>query len=179
MSMRVYGLLAALAAVLLIGCGPKDETVVVGPDGSKMTSSKDGNQVKVTGPHGEMTADSDKGTFTMKDDKGNEVTTGGTVTEADLGVPFYPGSKEKPNANFLATENGKKSVVCTRTTSDAPDKVIEFYKDKVEQASTSSGAVGDMHSATLSGKVKGGEITVTAVKQGDADTDISIGFREK
>ena len=61
----------------------------------------------------------------------------------------------------------------TRTTTDDPEKVIAFYKDKVEEANSSSGTVGEMKTASLSGKLKGAEITVTAVKQGSADTDIS------
>jgi hypothetical protein len=133
--------------------------------------------MKVTTPQGEMTVDGDKGTFTSKDDKGNEFTAGGQVTEADIGVPFYPGSKEKPNSSFTATENGRKSVLCVRTTPDDPEKVIAFYKDKLKDATTGTSSVGEMKTSSLTGKLNGGDFTITAVKQGAADTDISIGYR--
>src|SRR5579863_8607378 len=39
--MKTSAIISVLASVLLIGCGHKDEVVVTGADGSKVTLSKD------------------------------------------------------------------------------------------------------------------------------------------
>lgn len=175
--MKNLSIAAALAALCLIGCGQKEDTVMVGPDGSKVTASKDGSEVKVSTPQGEMTASSKDGSYTYKDDKGNEVTAKTNVTEEELGLPFYPGSSAKDGGGIVSNENGRKSVFCTRTTSDDPEKVIAFYKDKIQEPKDTSATMGELKSATLTGKLNGAEIQVTAVKQGAEMTQISIGYQ--
>jgi hypothetical protein len=178
--MKQMTLAAAVMAVFVTGCGSKEETTIVGADGSSVTASKDGKSMTINTPDGTANIDtSGNGKTTFKDEKGNEASWGASVNEADLGVPFYPGSTEKPNESMTTSSNGKKSILSRRTTTDEPDKVIAFYKDKVKDGKDSTATVGDMKTAALNGKAGNGEVSVTATKQGSGNTDISIGYVEK
>ena len=97
-----------LAAVLLLlaamGCKKEDTTTYTAPDGSQTTISKSGETMSASDGKGNSLEVNGK-TATVKDDKGNTTTLGqGTVSEADLGVPFYPGSEEK--AGLSAVQDG-------------------------------------------------------------------------
>jgi hypothetical protein len=142
-----------------------------------MTASKDGKDVKIKGPNGaEYSASNDGKTATIKDDKGNSTTVGFGVTEADLGLPFYPDSTEVANGGSTSNANGVHSVMCQRTTKDDPEKVTAFYKDKIEGGESSNSTMGDMKMASLSGgKLKdGSEVAVMAMKNKGEDTSITI-----
>jgi hypothetical protein len=175
--MKQLCIAAVLAGVLIGGCGSKDETVAVGADGTTMSASKDGKDITVKGPDGAeySTADGGKST-TVTDDKGNTSTMALGVTEAQLGLPFYPGSVEAANGGMTTETGGVKSVVSMRTTKDDPEKAIAFYKDKVEGGTASNTNAGDMKMAALAGgKLKdGAEANITAMKQKSEDTQVTV-----
>ncbi|MFI5385077.1 MAG: hypothetical protein ACHQ50_03060 [Fimbriimonadales bacterium] len=165
-----------LASLIVIGCG-KSETTVVGSNGEKATVSKAGDSTTITDEKGKST------TFTGNDKQMSVTTSEGTkmeagkgVSEADLGLPFYPGSTEKPAASMtMSGAKGEKVVMGARTSKDDPAKVIAFYKDKIEGAKDFSMNSDDTKSATVGGKLKdGSDVAVTASKKGSDDTEIMV-----
>ena len=54
-----------------------------------------------------------------------------TITEADLGVPFYPGSKEVPGTGMKSKQGAATTLVSVRSTTDPASKVIAFYTGKL------------------------------------------------
>lgn len=181
-TMKLKLAILLLPALVIAGCGKTESTVMTGPDGEKVTRSMDGTKTTYTDGKGntaEVTQDGNN--VSVKDDKGNTFNAGGTVSEADMGLAFYPGSSEKPNGSMVAESNGEKFITCVRTSKDDPEKVAEFYKGMLEGVSVTTNNSNDMKMAMLSGgKLKdGAEVTITAIKQKDQDTDISIGVKRK
>lgn len=149
-------------AASIIGCGSKDSTTVVGADGSKTT----------------VTTDSSGGGTVKMEGNGTSASIGGgtTVTEADLGVPFYPGSAEKQGAAMKVDTPTEKSYMCVRTTSDEPAKVKEFYESKVAGLKfTVIEANGD---STAMGETKlenGAKVAISATRKKDAtETEVTV-----
>lgn len=170
-----------LAAFLLTGCGHQEETVYHGPDGATITKTKDGSSATYSDNKGNQVTSTDDGkNVAITDSKGNKFNMGGSVTETDLGLPFYPGSNEKPNGSMVAEENGQKSVMSARTTKDEPAKVGEFYKAKLQTPNDSNMNTGDTKIAMVTGKLSdGSEVTISASKKGSDDTEIMVGVKHK
>lgn len=129
-------------------------TVVVEKDGSKSTiiTNKDGSSSVST--------------------KDGSASIGGNtqISESELGVPFYPGSIEKSGSNFKFEGPKGNSYSCTRTTDDTPEKVIEFYKSKVENPAS---ALSD-GSGSLSGKLASGATINVVAQTKDGKTDVIV-----
>src|SRR5947207_10439967 len=98
--MKQFIALIAIAALAGTGCHRPDETVVTGPNGERITASRDAGHITVT------------------DDKGNKYETGSGVSETDLGLPFYPGSEDKVGASMKVDAGPVHSVISTRSTKD-------------------------------------------------------------
>lgn len=64
--------------------------------------------------------------------KDGTITTGAaaTVSEADLGVPIYPGATRREGGVQINSRNGSM-VTVVFSTADPMDKVVDFYRDKV------------------------------------------------
>jgi len=167
---------AAVLALLVVGCKPKEETVITGPDGSKVTATNDGAKVSVTDDKGNTVTSEKSGDGTkITDSKGNSVALGTTVSEAALGLPFYTGSEEKSNSSAIVDEPTGKTVMSVRSSKDDPDKVSAFYKDKIKSATSSNTNAGDTKMATMQGKLdNGAEVTLMAMRKTGEDTTISI-----
>jgi hypothetical protein len=178
MGHKILGLMA-ICGCLLCGCGHANESTYVAPDGTKVTVNSEGGKVNYSDDKGNSVTSTTSGSdVQVKTEKGDTFSMGGSVTEADLGLPFYAGSVEKPAASMKATENGVTSVVSNRTTKDAPAAVVAFYKDKVESPESSNTSANGMEVAMLRGKLKdGSEVTISATKTGSADTEVSVGVK--
>jgi hypothetical protein len=150
--MQKVWLLSALAALLIVGC-KSSETVVTGPNGEKISVSGDGTKMEATGPNGEkITMEGDGKNFKMTDDKGTQFSgnekgwqstdkDGKTttvdksdVTEATLGLPFYPGASVMKGTSVNVDTPEGKSMAVGLETSDEPEKVVEFYKGKLAKS---------------------------------------------
>lgn len=172
--------LFGLAAIAMIcGCGKKDDVVIVSPDGSTVTTSKNGTTMTVKDDQGNVaTFNTDnKGGVTMDDGKGGTVDIGtSSVADKDLGVPLYPGSKEAVAGMGSKVENDKEKIVTSiRSTPDDPSKVLDFYKKDVKSASQSSAAAGSMKMISLSGVLSdGSKISIGATREGEQETQIVI-----
>lgn len=139
-----------MCAFALLGCGQ----TTTGSDGSKVTiqptgkiqaTDAKGNTATVTGNGQEMTVESKdgkaqleakNGTLKEHDDKGNSVEMGTGVSEAELGVPFYPGSTETKDSMKANTDKGQE-FISIRLTNDAPAKVVDFYTSKLGKPKSS------------------------------------------
>lgn len=182
--MKRFTLLALFAIAFSAGCGKKDDVVIVGPDGTKITADQDGSSMTIKDEKGNVStfnADN-KGGMSMSDGKGGTLEIGqGTVTEADLGVPFYPRSKEGMAGMTSKVDSDKEKIVTSvRTTTDDPSKVLEFYQPKVMNPSQSSATSGSTKVASISGTLEHGtEITIGATKDGDKETQVIISTKQK
>lgn len=186
-------LFLSLATVLcLAGCGgPK--VVTTGPNGETVTQDASGNMTIddgkgtkteiQTGKDGWSAKSSDGtevkidgGSITTTNNKGETSSVGGsTVSESELGIDFYPGSKETSGKDMKIDADGKLTYLSNRTTTDSPEKVAEFYKAKVKGAATTS--AGSM--STVSGKLdSGAEIMVMAINK-DGETSVQISTSKK
>jgi hypothetical protein len=116
--------LAILSVIVLAACGKASETAVEKVIESKI--EKDGGKasggVKVT------TTDASGKTSQM------EMGTA-KVSESDIGVPFYPGTKPRDGEMTRITTPDGSMVTVVLHSDDAPDKVADFYRDKLKAQS--------------------------------------------
>ncbi len=61
---------------------------------------------------------------------------GTEVSEAELGLSFYPGSTETQGGMKADTDKGKE-YVSVRLTTDPPSKVVDFYTSKLGKPKSS------------------------------------------
>lgn len=154
--MKYTFLILAAVTLGMAGCGSK-ETTYIGPDGTEVKGSADGKMV------------------TVKTPEGNTTFGAVSVTEGDLGLPFYPGSTEKPDTSAKVDTPQGTTVSCTRTTKDEPKAVAEFYKGKFPSLQSSSMDTGDTKIAGVNGKLDdGSQVSMSATKKGSEDTDIAM-----
>ncbi len=120
--------LALLTVVVLAACGKATETAAEKMIESQI--SKDGTQAKVDMSGGGM-----KITTTDASGKVSQMEMGtAKVSEADVGLPFYPGTQPKEGAmTKISTPEGSAVTVMLHS-ADAPDKVAAFYRDKLKGA---------------------------------------------
>jgi hypothetical protein len=135
-------LVTTLFAGALTSCGKVSETV-----GDKAVEkiaeaamSKDGTKVKIDSTQGGMT-------ITSTDSNGAKVSMevgDAKVSEAELGVPIYPGAVVPGNAGSQRTTSAQGSVVVASFESkDSMDKVAAFYRAKM-QVLAGSKAIADI-----------------------------------
>src|SRR5689334_21173623 len=174
--MRLFLILFPLLWV--VGCG-RSETTVVDANGNKATVSADGTKVSVTDDKGnKMTGETGKGgdSVSVHDEKGDsKMESGSAVSEAELGLPFYPGSVEKKEGSIKIDTPETLSILSARTTTDEPGKVIAFYKPKVKEPNTSTTNSGGIETAVLIGKSDtGADVSISANREkGKSETQIS------
>ncbi|MBS1721899.1 MAG: hypothetical protein JSS66_02710 [Armatimonadetes bacterium] len=176
---RGFLLLAGLV-VCTVGCmsggttfdDGKGNKVSVDANGTKMSATDDkGNSSSLEG-------NTAGGTVKVTDAQGktSTMTSGTTVSEADLGLPFYPGSSEKSTGSIKTDTPENTTVMSARSTADDPLKVSEFYKAKLKNATASSVSSDASKSEMVSGELENGaKVQVGAVKNKDATTtDITV-----
>ena len=126
-------LLAMPLALVLAGCG-KAPDAVAEKAAEKMiesAASKDGTKAKVDLAQGGATITTTDGSGkTSKMEMGTA-----KVGEADVGVPFYPGTQPaEGQAMRVATPDGSMVSVGFES-ADAPEKVAAFYRDTLKARS--------------------------------------------
>lgn len=166
MGLLVLGVLAGCNHTVTADDGSK---LTVNSPGNMTVTDKNGNTATVNSSADQMTVQSkdatmhvDKNGFSETDSKGESVQGGTSVSEADLGAPFYPGSTEVPNSGMKATTEKGSTAMSIRTTSDDPSKVIAFYTDKLGKPET------NITSGTTSMAMwkKGKSVTTVSVDKG-------------
>jgi hypothetical protein len=104
--------------------------------GNTTTVSGNGQEVSVKSKDGSAEYEAKNGTYKAHDSKGNSMEMGTGVSETDLGAPFYPGSTETKESMKSNTDKGS-SFISSRTTTDAPAKVVDFYTGKLGKPASS------------------------------------------
>jgi len=141
--------------------------------------SKDGTQAKVNMSDGGM-----KVTTTDASGKTTQMEMGNAkITEAELGVPFYPGATQSEGGAMRVASGNTVSLQMALHSDDAHDKVAAFYRDKLKamadgkQLMDMSGNDGasislmdDKAKSSLQVHVskaeKGSDIAITSVREG-------------
>lgn len=174
---RRFGAAPALALALLLaavtaGCGKVAEKAAEKAIESEI--AKDGGSAKV-----DLSQGSAKVTSTDAEGRTTQAQLGGAqVTEADLGVPFYPGSK--PQAAGASRVEGPDGRVVTLQlqTGDSPEKVAAFYRDKLKGGAagkTFMEMAGGPDQITLMGAdEKSGSGVQVHISKGDAGSQVQI-----
>ncbi|MES2960022.1 MAG: hypothetical protein V4792_17670 [Pseudomonadota bacterium] len=164
--------LALLAAIALVACGKATETATEKMIESQM--SKDGTQAKV-----DLSGGGVKISTADASGKVSQMEMGlAKVSEADIGLPFYPGTAPKEGEMTKITTPEGSVVTVMLHSDDAPDKVAGFYRDKLK-----AGAQGkqftDMNTGgshiLMLGDDKAKQFTqVTVMKNESKGSDIQI-----
>lgn len=187
----------SLVLLVVAGCGrgvtvsgSDGEKVSVNPRTGDMTiTDKDGTKVDIESKGDSWTAKSSDGTeMTMKDgklsgknEKGETFETGTDVSESELGLPFYPGSKAVEYGSSKIMEGERSMFAVNRTSSDVPDKVIEFYKSRVTEPQVFNSSGGGSTQAQISGKLSdGSEVAIIATRdEKSSETMVMITVQRK
>ncbi|MBS1713080.1 MAG: hypothetical protein JST30_01950 [Armatimonadetes bacterium] len=177
--MKGWNLIFVIAMLALSGCGAGagDNVTVQDAQGNKVTTDRDGGKVTVEGAKGEKaTFESDGkggGTVTSTTPEGRQSMTSGTsFPESELGLPFYPGSTEKPEGSFKSESPTGSSHMSVRSTKDEQAKVAAFYKSKLKDPTSVSTNGNEM----LTGKLPdGSNVQNTATREeGQSETTIGV-----
>ncbi len=185
---------SVISLTLVFLCGCSHEVTVSDGQGSQVTVDKTSGNMTVTdanGAKGSVTnstgttnytaTDKNGDTTTMTSEKdgsvkvqgkdGNTSIGGGTsITEAELEVPFYPGSTEKPASNMKHEGNDEKVYSTTRETTDSPEQVAEFYKGKIKGMNVITGP----DAASGGGALPSGAAFAFAATKQDGKTQITL-----
>lgn len=116
-------------AIAFAACGKVEEKAAEKMIESSL--SKDGTQAKVNVSEGGMkitTTDAAGKTTNME--MGNA-----QVSEADVGVPFYPGAKATEGGSMRMVSGESRTMQVALHSDDAPDKVAAFYREKLKALS--------------------------------------------
>ena len=159
-----------LALLAIAGC--KHEVIV---PGGTVTTDSSGKVTKVESQNGSMEVNGDK--MTVKGKDGTVAETNASVTEADLGAPFYPGSTEMPGS-FKITEKDaagkdKMAVTSIRSTTDSGKQVVDFYVGKLGPAKQTTQTTGTSGMAMADWE-KDGKVTTVIVSTADGKSTIQI-----
>ena len=122
--------IAIAIAVSLAACGKVQEKAAEKAAEKMIESSlsKDGTQAKVNLNEGGI-----KITATDASGKATQMEMGtAQVSESELGVPFYPGTKPKEGGSMRVVAASGQSLQVTLHSDDAPDKVASFYRDRLK-----------------------------------------------
>lgn len=116
----------ALACAALAGCQKASEVAA-----EKMIES----QARQQGVDAKVKLSEGGATITTTDAEGrtSQIQAGvAQISEADLGVPLYPGASLDSNGSRISTPEGTMVQAVIRS-SDTPDKVAAFYRDLLRQ----------------------------------------------
>ena len=143
------------AAVALVGCGKSDTKTYTDGSGNSITTSKDGDgHMTITGANGEKV---EFGT--------------GSSAKLPADIPLYPGAKV--TASFSGQGKDGSGGMVSFTTTDTPDAVVAFYKQKAEAAGMAQTMNMDMNgtkSYVAANDKDKRSLAITATKGSDGTT---------
>lgn len=162
-------LVPLFALLALTACGKEKDTTTI--------TTADGNEVKITS-ESESNGESGTITFEGKDGEG-KITFGDAAAKQGLplGLPVYPGGEV--NGAFMGGNSGDGSAggMATVVTSDAPAKVVAFYKAEAEKRGlkieTQASSSANMASFTAKGDGNA-SLVVTATPADNGGTAATI-----
>jgi hypothetical protein len=130
---RFVVLMAFAAAAALAACGKVQEKAAekMAEKAIESSMSKDGTSAKVNLSEGGMkVSTTDAAGKTTQMEMGNA-----KISEAEVGVPFYPGSKPVEGSSMRIVSGDATSFSVGLHSDDALDKVAAFYRDKLKAMS--------------------------------------------
>jgi hypothetical protein len=164
--------LAVIGVIMLAACGKASETAVEKVVESQM--EKDGGKAKV-----DLSSGGVKVTTTDASGKTSQMELGtAKVSEAEIGVPFYPGTQPRDGEMTRITSPEGSMVTVVLHSNDAPDKVAGFYRDSLKAQAqgkqlTDMSSDGSYMLTLTDDKIK--QITQITVAKGDGKgSDIQI-----
>ena len=168
-----------LLSIGITGCSRSDNEPTLMTDGVQVNAGKNGaakDEVTYTTKEGKATVSGDNNSMKIETDKGSASMGAGTVvTEEEFGVAFYPGSQDKPGTSLKSETKDEKDYLVVRTTSDEPQKVVDFYKEKLKDiTNVSSGEV-----QVVKGTAPNGAIITVSVQKKDGTTEINSSSVQK
>lgn len=78
-----------------------------------------------------ISVNTDKGSLNINTDKGSVQLNTKTPTEAQLGMPIYPGAKASANSSASYSQGGQATSVAQFVTTDSVEKVVAWYKEQL------------------------------------------------
>ncbi len=128
---RHHALPIGVALAFALGACGKVQEAATEKAAEKMiesSMSKDGTQAKVDLSQGSLkVSTTDASGKTTQMEMGNA-----KISEAELGLPFYPGSQPKEGSSMRIASGGNVALQLGLHSDDAPDKVAAFYRDKLK-----------------------------------------------
>ena len=161
-------------AVLAVFAGCEKAPEKVAEKVLESAMQKDGTKAKV-----DLSSGGARITTTDAAGKTSQVEMGvSTVTESDLGVPFYPGTKPlEGQATKISTPDGSAMTVMLHS-DDAPAKVAEFYRERLKAQAQGKQIMdlssGDGNTTLVLADDKAKSSIQVHVNKGDKGTDIQI-----
>jgi hypothetical protein len=121
-----------------------------------------------------VSVDERAGKVTIKTDKGS-LTMGQTpkVTEAQLGIPIYPGAEHEQGGFSLESEKGAVQTFVFKT-SDSVAQVTEFYKSRLGEKAETSVASDDSAVFALNNHAGSDYLITVATEQDENKTVITV-----
>jgi hypothetical protein len=143
---------AVFVSILLVGCSQEPPTKVVESGGIQTGKSP---------LEGQKAKPEEKGFQLDKKE----------LTEAELGVKYYPGSIPTTMKGGTMETDTKSSMAAWRATQDTPMQVMGFYKQQFPGATTNeSNMMG-----TLSTKLEDGrEVSIAVTREGETIIQITV-----
>jgi len=172
--MRKNSLTVLCVAVLAVSAGCEKAPERAAERAIESAMEKDGTKAKV-----DLSGGTARITTTDAAGKTSQVEMGGAnVTESDVGIPFYPGTKPlEGQAMRISTPDGSAVTVALHS-DDAPAKVAAFYRERLKaqaegkQLMDMSGGDGNTTLVLADDKAKA--TIQVLVSKADKGTDIQI-----
>lgn len=97
----------------------------------------------------------------------------GGLSEADMRIPFYPGSQDL-GENFDQKLKGRRSIGVRRSTTDAPAKVAEFYQQKLANPVRKSRKIGQDEFEVVTTKLADGTQGSVTIRTQNGQTTMTL-----
>lgn len=147
-------ILVVVAVVVVFGLLGIATLAIIGVHIARRTHiTQDGNRVKVESPFGSVD--------TSKDPE---------QISKDLGVDVYPGAKPDSNGSAIASFGSVHTVAAAFISSDALDKVCDFYRSRFPNATSRTSS---QDQCTIVSTDRGNIVTINIGRSGD-ETKIQI-----
>jgi hypothetical protein len=154
-------------AWLTTGCSSEESKTVVTPEGKATVTTKTEGEKSI------VKVETKQGTLTVQ--SGSQA-----MSEAEVGVPIYPGAKVVHSGQLAETKDAGSGIAASYslTTNDSFDKVVSFYKSNLKDVQHAmdqsmggqkmsmfmTGKEGDMRTIQVMASTAGGPTNIQITK---------------